>query len=445
MAPKKKPAAMPAAAPPTPPPAAAPMSETQGSGSPKKKGRKPGEKRRRRHAETYNTYIFRVLKQVHPNTGISKKSMMIMNSFVNDTFERIVSEAAKLCKYSTKGTLSSREIQTAIRLVLPGELAKHAVSEGTKMIRSEQLKLVEKQAAFEAWLGQERKKLDEERQARTTTAIRRQPVALSRRWKLERSRIGAADGRDVASSKGPLGEVTAEDRERIEALRARIGEKTRELEDVKESIVHLRNALEEEERAREEVEQAVHETMESCSSFRKKRLARKAAVVSTAEEKTPKAARDPERPTQRQKQQLSDNTGGKAVTEAGCQTVSRRPGRKHDRRRRVESSESDTDGSSYSHHRRSRGRSSRQPPQPAVGYPPMVPFMIPYGVPPYPQWPYPPPPAPSDGTGPAAEPQTKASEPAEAPVEEPRVAPTAELQPEYMEPAQDNRPLGADE
>ncbi|KAF4712977.1 hypothetical protein FOZ62_020618 [Perkinsus olseni] len=306
------------------------------------------------------------------------------------------------------------------------------------MIRSEQLKLVEKQAAFAAWLGQERKKLDEERQA----------------LKLERSRIGAADGRDVASSKGPL-EVTAEDREHIETLRARIGERTRELEDVKESIVHLRNALEEEERAREEVEQAVHETMESCSSFRKKRLARKAAVVSTAEEK-PKAARDPERPTQRQKQQLSDNTGGKAVTEAGCQTVSRRPGRKHGRsgpasrtpgmmmarrRRGVESSESDADGSSYSHHRRSRGRSSRQPPQPAVGYPPMVPFMIPYGVPPYPQWPYPPPPAPSDGTGPAAEPQTKASEPAEAPVEEPRVEPTTDLPPEDSEPARNSRPL----
>ncbi|KAF4656805.1 hypothetical protein FOZ61_006657 [Perkinsus olseni] len=430
MAPKKKPAVVPAASPPTLPPAAAPMSETQGSGSPKKKGRKPGEKRRRRHAETYNTYIFRVLKQVHPNTGISKKSMMIMNSFVNDTFERIVSEAAKLCKYSTKGTLSSREIQTAIRLVLPGELAKHAVSEGTK-------------SALEH----------------------------------ERSRIGAAGGRDVASSKGPL-EVTAEDRERIEALRARIGERTRELDEVKENILHLGRALEGERRAREEVElrpkqekrflgqfaclrQAVHETMESFSSFRKKRLARKAAVVSTAEE-TPTAARvilhvfyqkwnalvdqDPERPTQRQKQQLSDNTGRKAVTEAGCQTVSKRPGRKHGRRRRVESSESDTDGSSYSHHRRSRGRSSRQPPQPVVGYPPMVPFMIPYGVPPYPQWPYPPPPpAPSDGTGPAAEPQTKASEPAEAPVEEPHVEPTAELRPEYMEPAQDNRPLGADE
>ncbi|CAH3021321.1 unnamed protein product, partial [Porites evermanni] len=33
-----------------------------------------------------------------------------------------------------KSPISSREIQTAIRLLLPGELAKHAVSEGTKAL-----------------------------------------------------------------------------------------------------------------------------------------------------------------------------------------------------------------------------------------------------------------------------------------------------------------------
>ena len=57
-----------------------------------------------------------------------------MNSFINDIFERMSGEAGKLCIYSHKATLSSREIQTAIRLMLPGELAKHAVSEGTKAV-----------------------------------------------------------------------------------------------------------------------------------------------------------------------------------------------------------------------------------------------------------------------------------------------------------------------
>ena len=85
-------------------------------------------------AETYSVYIYRVLKQVHPETGISKRSMSIMNSFINDIFEKICAEAAKLVRYNKKQTLSSREIQTAVRLLLPGELAKHAVSEGTKAV-----------------------------------------------------------------------------------------------------------------------------------------------------------------------------------------------------------------------------------------------------------------------------------------------------------------------
>ena len=35
-----------------------------------------------------------VLKQVHPDTGISNKAMAILNSFVNDIFERIAGEAS---------------------------------------------------------------------------------------------------------------------------------------------------------------------------------------------------------------------------------------------------------------------------------------------------------------------------------------------------------------
>ena len=60
--------------------------------------------------------------------------MSIMNSFINDLFEKISAEGAKLVRYNKKQTLSSREIQTAVRLLLPGELAKHAVSEGTKAV-----------------------------------------------------------------------------------------------------------------------------------------------------------------------------------------------------------------------------------------------------------------------------------------------------------------------
>ena len=91
----------------------------------------PGKKKRK---DTYSSYIYRVLKQVHPDTGISKSGMGVMNSFIVDIFNRVTQEAGNLARYNARKTLSSREVQTAVRLVLPGELAKHAVSEGTKAV-----------------------------------------------------------------------------------------------------------------------------------------------------------------------------------------------------------------------------------------------------------------------------------------------------------------------
>ncbi|XP_010509330.1 PREDICTED: histone H2B.8-like [Camelina sativa] len=99
-----------------------------GGGSEKKK------KKAKKSVETYKIYIFKVLKQVHPDIGISGKAMGIMNSFINDIFEKLAQESSKLARYNKKPTITSREIQTAVRLVLPGELSKHAVSEGTKAV-----------------------------------------------------------------------------------------------------------------------------------------------------------------------------------------------------------------------------------------------------------------------------------------------------------------------
>jgi histone H2B len=98
-----------------------------------KKGDEKKTRRRSRH-ETFSVYIYKVLKQVHGDTGISKKSMAIMNSFINDVFEKISLEASKLVRYNKKHTLSAREVQSAVKLLLPGELAKHAIIEGAKAV-----------------------------------------------------------------------------------------------------------------------------------------------------------------------------------------------------------------------------------------------------------------------------------------------------------------------
>ncbi|EDO43357.1 predicted protein [Nematostella vectensis] len=116
-----------------------PAAETASTGIKKMRGRPkgmPGEKTKpkRKSVESYGSYLYKVLKQVHPDIGINKKAMGIMNSFVNDMFERIAGEAARLAMMNHRRTITSREVQTAVRLILPGELAKHAVSEGTKAV-----------------------------------------------------------------------------------------------------------------------------------------------------------------------------------------------------------------------------------------------------------------------------------------------------------------------
>ena len=73
------------------------------SASKKKTAESGGRKKKR--TESFSMYIYKVLKQVHPDTGVSKKAMSIMNSFVNDIFGRISSEAGSLVKYSKSKTL----------------------------------------------------------------------------------------------------------------------------------------------------------------------------------------------------------------------------------------------------------------------------------------------------------------------------------------------------
>merc|ERR1711971_113908 len=44
---------------------------------------------RKKRFESYAIYIYKVLKNIHSDVGISKKAINVMNSFVNDLFERV--------------------------------------------------------------------------------------------------------------------------------------------------------------------------------------------------------------------------------------------------------------------------------------------------------------------------------------------------------------------
>ncbi|EOA39001.1 hypothetical protein CARUB_v10011530mg [Capsella rubella] len=98
------------------------------------KKKKKNKKRDDLAGDEYRRYVYKVLKQVHPDLGITSKAMTVVNMFMGDMFERIAQEAARLSDYTKRRTLSSREIESAVRLVLPGELSRHAVAEGSKAI-----------------------------------------------------------------------------------------------------------------------------------------------------------------------------------------------------------------------------------------------------------------------------------------------------------------------
>jgi histone H2B len=73
---------------------------------------------------------------VHPQLALSKKAMVVMNDLINDLSRKLAAEASGVVKYDRAATLSSRSVQTAVRLVMGrvGGLSKYCVSEGTKAI-----------------------------------------------------------------------------------------------------------------------------------------------------------------------------------------------------------------------------------------------------------------------------------------------------------------------
>ena len=92
---------------------------------------------------SFDTYIIKVLRQVHPGQSITEDAKSQTNYFLNVLAEEIIDEVVKILNrvYKMKKkrspdrkTISSRDIQSAIRIILPGSLAKHAISEGTKAV-----------------------------------------------------------------------------------------------------------------------------------------------------------------------------------------------------------------------------------------------------------------------------------------------------------------------
>jgi histone H2B len=91
-------------------------------------------KHKKKSFASFSLYVYKVLKSISSDVGISKKGMAVINSLVADMFEQVALEASKLVRYQKKKTLSSQDVQTAVKLLLPPDLGNHAILEGSKAI-----------------------------------------------------------------------------------------------------------------------------------------------------------------------------------------------------------------------------------------------------------------------------------------------------------------------
>jgi hypothetical protein len=110
----------------------------EGAAPAARKGKNQFDKKR---SDSFPSHISKV-KQVRPAIRISNKAILVTNSFISDIFEKVSTEGARLVDMNDRNTLASRETHTAVRLVLPGDLAENAGSEGGKGVGKSSVELI---------------------------------------------------------------------------------------------------------------------------------------------------------------------------------------------------------------------------------------------------------------------------------------------------------------
>ena len=111
------------------------MAKGKSTGAKKAGGaKKSGSKKQRKNKGSFKTYISRVNKAAKRGLTLSSKTVKILDSFVKDQFDRIATQAAALARANKRSTIRAAEIQTAVRLSFPADLAKHVISEASKAV-----------------------------------------------------------------------------------------------------------------------------------------------------------------------------------------------------------------------------------------------------------------------------------------------------------------------
>lgn len=91
---------------------------------------------RQKQQQQWHYYINKIRRNTHKDYSLSRRSMAVLGSFVEDMFERLATEAVNVAHISKVKTLTGREIQMAVRLLMGGELRKYGMCEGTRAVHS---------------------------------------------------------------------------------------------------------------------------------------------------------------------------------------------------------------------------------------------------------------------------------------------------------------------
>ena len=135
----------------------------------KKDAKKSEKKAHRKRKPTFSGYVRNVAKSV--NVSVSGKAMKILCSFVQDQFTNIASEAATVTRLGRGKTLGSREVATAVKVMLPTELAKHAASEATKAVTKSHASYAPARAAAKAAAKKRPKKDKKKKKAKKVASL----------------------------------------------------------------------------------------------------------------------------------------------------------------------------------------------------------------------------------------------------------------------------------
>ena len=80
----------------------------------------------------FETYISKVLKQIAPKNGITSNAKQQLNSFLCILLKKIAFTVSELTSLAKKKTISNKEIENALKIILFGELLNCSIKEGRK-------------------------------------------------------------------------------------------------------------------------------------------------------------------------------------------------------------------------------------------------------------------------------------------------------------------------